>query len=194
MAGDLRYCGYKRSDVLRVYGFNLILLPVNLAGVLKSLQQALTGKRTPFARTPKIKDRTVTPLLFLLAPLSIVAFSAFTVWRDYNLQNWANAAFAAFNAVVTCWAILAYIGIGHMLIDIWRGLTDWFYVTTSPKQQAPAPASEPAFDWQAVLYHGHAREMVPLSVIGTQSASSTLTATAKISTLTATAKERQFTR
>ena len=32
MASDLRYCGYKRIDVLRIYGFNLILLPVNLAG------------------------------------------------------------------------------------------------------------------------------------------------------------------
>ncbi|MDO9176147.1 MAG: glycosyltransferase family 2 protein, partial [Actinomycetota bacterium] len=27
MASDLRYCGYKRLDVLRIYGFNLILLP-----------------------------------------------------------------------------------------------------------------------------------------------------------------------
>lgn len=178
MAGDLHYCGYKPLDVLRIYGFNLILLPVNLAGVLKSLQQALTGKRTPFARTPKVKDRTVTPLLYLLAPLSIVAFSVFTLWRDYNLHNWGNAAFAAFNAVTTCWAIVAYIGLDHMAVDIWVGLTNWFYVTAKPKQPAPAIASEPALDWQAVLYHGHAREMVPLSVIGAQSASSALTATA----------------
>src|SRR6185312_15252466 len=49
MASDLRYCGYRASDVLRIYGFNLILLPVNLAGVFKSLQQALTGKKIPFA-------------------------------------------------------------------------------------------------------------------------------------------------
>src|SRR5205085_1470397 len=53
MASDLRSCGYRRTDVLRIYGFNLILLPVNLAGVLKSLQQAMTGKKIPFARTPK---------------------------------------------------------------------------------------------------------------------------------------------
>ncbi|HUY79931.1 MAG TPA: glycosyltransferase family 2 protein [Ktedonobacterales bacterium] len=178
MASDLHYCGYKRSDVLRIYGFNLILLPVNLAGVLKSLQQALTGRRSPFVRTPKIKDRTVTPLLYLFAPLSIVAFSVFTLWRDYSLHNWANAAFAAFNAIVTCWAIFAYIGIDHMLVDMWLGLTNWFYVTTYPKQPAPVATSEPVLDWQAVLYHGHSREMVPLSVIGTQSASSALTATA----------------
>ena len=40
MSTDLHRLGYKRTDVFRIYGFNLILLPVNLAGVLKSLQQA----------------------------------------------------------------------------------------------------------------------------------------------------------
>ncbi|MCW2524211.1 MAG: hypothetical protein JWO63_2546, partial [Frankiales bacterium] len=32
MSSDLKRCGYKRTDILRIYGFNLILLPVNLAG------------------------------------------------------------------------------------------------------------------------------------------------------------------
>ncbi len=165
MSGDLKYCGYKRSDVLRIYGFNLLLLPVNLAGVLKSLQQALTGKKSPFARTPKIKDRTATPPLFLLAALAVAAFSLLTLWRDYEAQNWVNGAFAAFNATVTSWAILAYIGIGPLFADLWLGLTNWFYVTTYPKQPAPAVTPQPALDWQAVLYHGHAGEMVPLNVI-----------------------------
>ena len=40
MASDLHHCGYKRTDIFRIYGFNLILLPVNLAGVFKSMQQA----------------------------------------------------------------------------------------------------------------------------------------------------------
>src|SRR4029079_3008523 len=123
MASDLKYCGYKRSDVFRIYGFNLILLPVNLAGVLKSLQQALTGKKIPFARTPKVKDRTISPLLYAITPLLIVGFSVFTIWRDVIAQNWANAAFAAFNASVAFWAIIAYIGIGNTLVDTWRGLT-----------------------------------------------------------------------
>ncbi len=60
MASDLKRLGYKRTDVLRIYGFNLILLPVNLAGVFKSIQQAVTGKKIPFARTPKVRDRTAT--------------------------------------------------------------------------------------------------------------------------------------
>jgi cellulose synthase (UDP-forming) len=162
MASDLKYCGYKRSDVFRIYGFNLILLPVNLAGVLKSLQQALSGKKIPFARTPKVKNRTVAPLLYVVTPVLIVAFSLFTLWRDLVAGNWGNAAFAAFNAFVATWAILAYIGLWNMLVDTWHGLTDWMYVEVYPKAPATASAGEPVLDWRAVLYHGDAKKKVPL--------------------------------
>ena len=53
MASDLRYCGYKRLDVLRIYGFNLILLPVNLAGTLSSIVQGITASKAPFAAHPQ---------------------------------------------------------------------------------------------------------------------------------------------
>lgn len=161
MASDLRYCGYKRSDVFRIYGFNLILLPVNLAGVLKSLQQALSGKKIPFARTPKVKDRTVSPLLYVVAPLVVVGFSLFTLWRDYEAQNWGNAAFAAFNAFVASWAILAYIGVWNTIVDIWLGMTKWLYVETQRRPPARAGSGHPAMDWEAVLYHGEAGGALP---------------------------------
>lgn len=164
MASDLKYCGYKRSDVFRIYGFNLILLPVQLAGVLKSIQQALSGKKIPFARTPKVKNRTVSPMLYVVTPLVVVAFSVLTFYRDFNAHNWGNASFAAFNTVVAVWAILAYIGIGNTLKDIWVGLTDWMYVDIKPKQvQSAVKIEEPTIDWRAILYHGHDQESVPLA-------------------------------
>lgn len=61
MGSDLRACGHRFSDIFRIYGFNLVLLPVNLAGVLKSIQQAFTGEKIPFARTPKARNRTAAP-------------------------------------------------------------------------------------------------------------------------------------
>jgi cellulose synthase/poly-beta-1,6-N-acetylglucosamine synthase-like glycosyltransferase len=164
MASDLKYCGYKRTDVFRIYGFNLILLPVNLAGVLKSMQQALSGKKLPFARTPKVKDRTVSPMLYVLAPPLIVAYSLFTLWRDVHAHNWANAAFAGFNALLAVWAIMAYIGFRPMLSDIWRGMTAWMYVEVQPKLAQQSVAAEEALDWRAVLYHGNAQQSVPLSM------------------------------
>ncbi|MCI2958386.1 glycosyltransferase family 2 protein [Agromyces atrinae] len=157
MASDLRKTGYKASDVLRIYGFNLILLPVNLAGVLKSLQQALTGKKIPFARTPKVKNRTAVPLLYVVAPLFIVGFSAFTFWRDYTAGNWGNASFAAFNTILAAYAIVAYIGIGNTIADIWRGLTNWLYVEKKSTKAVVEPATvTSSIDWRSVLYYGHA--------------------------------------
>lgn len=163
MASDLKYCGYKRSDIFRIYGFNLILLPVNLAGVLKSLEQALSGKKIPFARTPKVKDRTVSPMLYVVTPLLIVGFSAFTFWRDTIAHNWGNAAFAGFNAVVASWAIIAYIGIGNTLIDTWLGLTNWLYVDVKPNAHEASGYLEPQLDWKAILYHGDASGVLPLN-------------------------------
>ncbi len=61
MAVDLHYCGYKRLDAARIYGFNLLLLPVNLAGSISSIVQALTGAKGKFMRTPKVRNRTVPP-------------------------------------------------------------------------------------------------------------------------------------
>ncbi|MES2092214.1 MAG: glycosyltransferase family 2 protein [Actinomycetota bacterium] len=162
MASDLRSTGYRASDVLRIYGFNLILLPVNLAGVLKSLQQAVTGKKIPFARTPKVKNRTAAPVLYVVAPYLIVAFSLFTLWRDILEKNWGNAAFAAFNAVLAAWAILAYIGVFNSIIDVWLGATGWLFVEKPARgaRLESAPDTE-GLDWRAVLYHGDASRSLP---------------------------------
>jgi len=161
MAGDLRHCGYKRSDALRIYGFNLILLPVNLAGVFKSLQQAITGKKIPFARTPKVSNRTATPLLFALSPLLIIGYSVLTVIRDYHHQNWGNLAFAGFNALAASYAVLAFMGLGNTLVDIWLGFVERLYVSERTekvqvvrRKRVLAPAAEPS--WQDVLYRGAA--------------------------------------
>ena len=51
------------------------------------------------ARTPKVANRTVPPLLFALSPLLIIGYSVLIAWRDAQLGNWGNAAFATFNAL-----------------------------------------------------------------------------------------------
>lgn len=160
MGADLRACGYRFTDIFRIYGFNLILLPVNLAGVLKSLQQALTGEKIPFARTPKVKDRTAAPWLYAVAPVLIVAFSLLTLWRDVLQQNWGNAAFAAFNAFWGGWAFLAYIGVWNAVVDTALGWRAWFYVDVSRRRRHRDKATQagPAeLDWRLVLDEGTVR-------------------------------------
>jgi len=162
MSSDLKRCGYKRMDIFRVYGFNLILLPVNLAGVVKSIQQAITGRRIPFARTPKVSNRTATPLLFAFSPFLIIGFSTLTVWRGIDNQLWGNAIYAAFNTVTATYALVALMGVRPALVDIWLGVVDRLYVSDRPapvaaKVRRRRVAREPAApSWQDVLYRGAA--------------------------------------
>ncbi|ROP64041.1 glycosyltransferase family 2 protein [Curtobacterium sp. PhB115] len=182
LSSDLKYCGYKRTDVFRIYGFNLILMPVNVAGVLKSIQQALTAKKIPFARTPKVRDRTASPALYVLAPYAMVVFSVFTFARDYQAQNWGNAVFAAFNALLAMYAIVAYIGVWNSVVDVWLWATSWMYYDPSARAAARAGRRAERIarkavargvvpetvsvrdteDWRAVLYFGHRGGRMPV--------------------------------
>lgn len=164
MASDLKYSRYKRSDIFRIYGFNLILLMVNLAGVVKSIQQFLTSEKIPFARTPKVNDRTASPTLYLLAPLVIIGFSIFICWRSLSEGNWQNAIFAGFNAFTASWATIAYIGLGNMVLDFCHNFYNWLFVEAKPKANQDAKEAEQELDWQAVLYHGNHVDQVPLKV------------------------------
>lgn len=161
MSSDLKRCGYQRLDIFRVYGFNLILLPVNLAGVFKSIQQAITGRRIPFARTPKVADRTATPLLFAFTPFLIIGWSIWTAWRGWINGFWGNVVFGAFNATTAAYALLALVGVRFALVDIWLGFVERLYVDDKPREvvrvrrrrAAPEPATP---GWRDVLYQGAA--------------------------------------
>lgn len=165
MSSDLKYCRYKRSDIFRIYGLNLVLLAVNLAGVLKSIQQALTDKKIPFARTPKVKDRTASPAIYIIAPLLIIAFSIFICYKDSMAGNWGNAMFAGFNASVTLYAVVAFLGVGNILADLWRSLINWLFVDVKPKKVETAVNNRKNIDWRAVLYYGDDKKSVPLSML-----------------------------
>jgi hypothetical protein len=160
MGSDLRDCGHRFSDIFRIYGFNLVLLPVNLAGVLKSLQQAVTGDKIPFARTPKVKDRTAAPALYVLTPYAIVAFSLLTVWRDAQAGNWGNVAFASLNAALAAFAIHAYIGVFNSAVDVFLGVVNWLYVSPRARTVKESPViakTAEEVDWETILYHGDRR-------------------------------------
>ena len=119
MASDLRHCGYKRSDVARIYGFNLILLPVNLTGSVATLVQAITASKAAFARTPKVRNRTVTAPLFLFAPYLLIGLAALTGLFAYQHHRWENLGYAALNVTLLTYAAVAFIGLRHSVIDAW---------------------------------------------------------------------------
>jgi EAL domain-containing protein (putative c-di-GMP-specific phosphodiesterase class I)/cellulose synthase/poly-beta-1,6-N-acetylglucosamine synthase-like glycosyltransferase len=159
IASDLRYCGYKRMDALRIYGFNLILIPVNLAGSGASLIQAITATKGSFGRTPKVRSRTVAPFFFILAPYLLLLLSIYTVQHAYRHQTWENFAFAAFNTVLSAYAIVAYIGVRHSIVDTCVHLKALLSKPVKPKRvkraqrRTPPPAPAP-IDWLSVLHLG----------------------------------------
>ena len=83
---------------------------MNLSGTLKSIQQGMTNTKIPFARTPKVNNRTASPALYVTMPWVIIIYSCMVFYADTFSHNWGNAVFAGFNAVVTFWALTAYIG------------------------------------------------------------------------------------
>ncbi len=159
MASDLKYCGYKRVDVLRIYGFNLVLLPVNIAGTVNSLVQVITGSKGIFGRTPKVRKRTVAPLLFVVTPYLVLGLSLFTLIRDYQHHFWYNAVYASINSLLATYAIFAYIGLKNSLADMFVQVKPWFAKKERRRpvqvQHASAVASHVATDWEAILHFGY---------------------------------------
>ncbi len=122
--------------MLRIYGFNLLLLPVNLAGSLSSIVQGLTGAKGRFMRTPKVRNRTVPAFVYVVLPYVLVALSAYTFMGAYQHGLWGDAVFAAVNAVLASYAIVAFVGIRNSLVDIWTNVVSWLY---KPERFQPAP-------------------------------------------------------
>ncbi len=117
-ARDLARAGYRYADLLRVYALNLMLIPVNLGGVLKSLKQALTGRKTPFGRTPKVVGRTAAPALYVLAEYGLLGWWLVGATTDVMHGHYAHLAFALTNAGFLAYAIYRYIGWHNSVEDL----------------------------------------------------------------------------
>jgi EAL domain-containing protein (putative c-di-GMP-specific phosphodiesterase class I)/cellulose synthase/poly-beta-1,6-N-acetylglucosamine synthase-like glycosyltransferase len=164
MAADLKHLGYKRSDMLRIYGFNLILLPVNLSGSIASLLQLLTGEKSAFKRTPKVRDRTTAATSYLLLPLALIALCVYATWHDIHLRQWDNLVFVGLNLILSLYAMIAFVGLGNTVVDLLTHLHDWLVPPAKPsrspsrRKKAAVPAgAKPASvgDWATVLHYRH---------------------------------------
>ncbi len=108
-ARDMVLAGYRSLDIFRVYALNLLLIPVNLGGVFKSIQQGITGERIPFKRTPKIKGLTGYPRIYVHGVVALVftcfLLAGFDIWH----QRWLHSVFGAVNGSVLAYALWTYI-------------------------------------------------------------------------------------
>lgn len=132
---DLTLVGRNWRDVFSVYAFNLMLVPVQLGSVLASLRQALTGRKSPFGRTPKVVDRTSAPKRYLAAELALLAVLGTGAVADGLAGNYLRAALGLLNAGAFVFIMTVFVG--------WRACAkDLFGRWLSPPKPAGIPVHQ----------------------------------------------------
>ncbi|MBX3465678.1 MAG: glycosyltransferase family 2 protein [Planctomycetes bacterium] len=115
---DLVAQGYRWLDLPRVYALNLMLVVVHMGGVLKSLEQAVTGKLLPFQRTPKVEGRTAAPAGYVLMQAGLLAFCLSAIPFNLASMNVAHAAFSLVNGLVFAYVLCRYMGLPESAEDV----------------------------------------------------------------------------
>ena len=149
---DLILIGYRRGDLFRVYALNLLLIPVNIAGVFKSLQQAWTKEKIPFGRTPKVQGRTAAAPLYILAEYALLLHWSVGAVVDFAGGRWVHGVFACGNAIFLLYAIVAFVGLTASKEDLLAGVPRRRYIFALRKwkrlggSRVEATATIPAAD------------------------------------------------
>jgi hypothetical protein len=119
---DLNRAGYRASDLFRIYGLNLLLVPVNIGGVLKSLQQAYTGAKIPFGRTPKVANRTAAPAAYILAECLFCLGLLYITVVGLLMGYLAAAIFTFGNFLLLAYSLVRFVGVRACWDDLLRPL------------------------------------------------------------------------
>jgi len=120
---DLRIHGYGRLDILRVYALNLLLIPINLGGVFKSIQQLITGNKIPFGRTPKVGTKVSAPALYHLVTYGFFLYLLYLTVADITSHRFLYAALLAVNVFFFGYGLIVFIGVQSSWEDISRILS-----------------------------------------------------------------------
>lgn len=115
---DLVQAGYRSADLLRVYALNLLLMPVNLGGVFRSLHQAVTGRRVAFGRTPKVECRTAAPPFYVISQYALLALLAVNLGLDVWSKRFVHATFIASNGGMLVYAVVRLMGVRESVEDL----------------------------------------------------------------------------
>ena len=142
-ARDLESCGYRWTDVFRMYSFNLLLIPVSIAGMLKSLRQAFTGEPSPFIRTPKVPGRTAAPATYTLIPVLAMPWMVYVAIVGFMHSGYAFLVFGSVNIAALLYALAAFIRFRYGWEDVLTSFRTRFF---SKGQRTLAEQSEAPFE------------------------------------------------
>jgi cellulose synthase (UDP-forming) len=115
---DLVQLGYPGGDLLRAYALNLLLVPVNLSGVGRSLVQAVSGRKSAFARTPKVTGRTAAPAGLHATWLGGLVVLAMVFAADLRHGHVIHAIFVAVNGAALGYGLHTMVGWRNAAADL----------------------------------------------------------------------------
>ena len=141
---DLALAGQPVRRLFSIYGLNLLLVPVNLAGAFASIRQAALGRKVPFVRTPKIADRTAAPIGILSAVWGGAALMLASAGFDASQEHWAHAAFSLVNGAALLAAAAVHVGLRASREDVAASLAEFRRRQRRQRGQrtlGPAPAT-----------------------------------------------------
>ena len=115
---DLVALGYRWRDLIGVYALNLLLVPIHFAGSFASIRQAITGRKVPFRRTPKVVGRIGAPRPFVLVVWALPVWCGLGAAVDLWLGNKLQGGFAALNGLMFGYAALIFVGARASLEDL----------------------------------------------------------------------------
>lgn len=116
-ARDLKLSGYRYGDMLGVYALNLLLIPVHLAGVFKSIHQMWTGHKSAFARTPKVNGRTAVGAPYIVAVYALILQWLVAGGVDLWAGRTVHGCFALLNASFLGYAAVRLVGLAESWQD-----------------------------------------------------------------------------
>ena len=117
-ARDLIQMGYGFGDLPRVYALNLLLLPVHFGGVLQSIQQLCSGRKSPFGRTPKVEGRTAAVPAYIVSQYGLLLAWLLGATREYLEGRPFNAVLAVINALFLYYAVHRFLKHRHAFDDV----------------------------------------------------------------------------
>lgn len=115
---DLRRLGYRQLDLFGVCALNLMLLPVNFAGIASSLRQLITGRKGSFSRTPKVADRTFIPPYAYLFNLGVMALMGYYAGRALLSGQYAGAIVPVVNIALYSYGLVRFVGVRDGFDDL----------------------------------------------------------------------------
>ncbi len=119
---DLRRLGYQARDLFGVCALNLMLLPVNFAGILASIVQIVTGRKGSFMRTPKVSRRTYVPPYALLFNLGVLMLMLGYATRAVMYGEYSGAVIPVVNIMLYSYGLVRYVGILDSIGDMFPAL------------------------------------------------------------------------